>query len=125
MSSHSEAGTRAHGRITPSDALQVEYGSALVGRDCRLDAWDPAFARLLRLGSRDLRGCHLSEVFPDFRWPTGDLARPLRESGASLRLSRLRLNALRADGSRAPLLVSLIQGADGTALLTIRSGTRL
>ncbi len=120
-----------HDRLLPSSAAQPVAGAAITRGHVVLDethrivSCDEEFAAIFGYRPGALVGRHVSFFFPEVTWPSqrerGQSAGSAADARACMRFSRVVLQGRHALGSVIPVIASLLEAADGTSLLTIRS----
>lgn len=99
----------------------IRHATLVLDADCTIVGCDEGVESLFGYGRRNLIGTCVAELIPDVALAPDKFVKGWREGCATLKFSRIALDARHADGSRFPVMASLLQGADRTLLLRIRS----
>jgi PAS domain-containing protein len=99
----------------------IRYAILMLDDACRIAGCDEGAASMFGYDRHDLIGTHVSEIFPGVAWSPQSSSEAWPGRCCILKLSRVGLDGRRADGSRFPIVASLLQDADRTLLVRIRS----
>lgn len=121
MFQYSQLAERAVPQMPIGCPPQIRHGTFVLDPECMIAGYDDAAASLFGYARRHLVGTPISELIPDAVWSPEANGEVVPDGCAFLKLSRVALDALHADGSRFPIMASLYQGAGGTLLLRVRT----
>lgn len=117
--------TEASARFA-SEALRhdiIPYATMMLDASFRIASCGAAAATLFGHAARALIGMPVSAVLPALSALSGSSSGPIERS-ASVRVSKIEMDAVHADGARFPVLVSLLEEHDSPAqerLLFVRN----
>jgi PAS domain-containing protein len=108
--------TRTVVRPTP-----IRHATLVLDDGCRIVGCDEGVESLFGYRRRELIGMCASHLIPDVALAPDQGTPAWAQNCASLKFSRIVIEARHADGYRIPVMASLLQGADRTLLLRVRS----
>ena len=101
--------------------IRIRYAMLMLDHDCEIVGCDEGAVSMFGFDRRSLLGAHVSDLLPEVTW-SPQKSGEAEPRCARLKLSRVGLEARRADGTRFPIVVSLLQDSERrTLLLRIRS----
>jgi PAS domain-containing protein len=99
----------------------IRHATLVLDEGCKIVGCDDGVESLFGYRRRELIGMCASHLIPDVALGPDQGTPAWARNCASLKFSRIAIDAVHADGSRFPVMASLLQGADRTLLLRVRS----
>jgi PAS domain-containing protein len=121
MFQYSQFAERAAPHRTVIHPTPIRHATLVLDEGCRIVGCDEGVESLFGYRRRELIGMCASRLIPDVALGPDSGNPAWAHNCASLKFSRIAIEALHVDGSRVPVMASLLQGADRTLLLRVRS----
>lgn len=99
----------------------IRHATLVLDAGCKIVGCDDGVESLFGHSRHDLIGMCVSRLIPDVSLAPDKGAPMWAENCASLKFSRISIEAVHSGGYRFPVVASLLQGPDRTLLLRVRS----
>lgn len=121
MFQYSQVADRAAPHKTVVRPTLIRHATLVLDAGCKIVGCDDGVESLFGYRRQDVIGMCASRLIPDVALTPDKSGPNWAQNCATLKFSRVAIDAQHADGFRFPVMASLLQGADRTLLLRLRS----